>query len=127
MNMNTGNVDEVARQAKLPKPVVLAFAHLDPQALGIACGLVAGLLIYLATAIPLLRGGAEVGPNLYLLSQYFIGYRITWAGAAVGFAYACFAGFIFGYAFAVFRNALIHTYLFFLHRKAKEEAYSDLP
>ncbi len=48
--------------------VEAAFARLDPVALGAACGVVAGLGLFLATAGLVLQGGVTVGTTLALLS-----------------------------------------------------------
>jgi len=37
-----------------------------------------------------------VGPHLALLGQFFIGYRVTFVGSLLGFAY----GFVLGFAVA---------------------------
>ena len=61
---------------------------------GLAAGLLAGLGLFLATNWLLLKGGTPLGPHLGLLSQYFVGYQVSFAGSLVGFAYAfvlCFA------------------------------------
>jgi hypothetical protein len=60
--------------------------------LGIACGLIGGLLIFLATNWLVIKGGKQVGPHLQLLGQYFPGYRVTFGGSLIGFAY----GFVVG-------------------------------
>ena len=65
---------------------------LNAKAFGVTLGLLTGLLIFIATNWLVLKGGAQVGPNLQLLSQYFIGYRVTFWGSFIGFAY----GFILG-------------------------------
>ena len=43
--------------------------------------------LFLMTAWLLLKGGPHVGQHLQLLSQYFIGYSVTWWGSIVGFAW----------------------------------------
>jgi len=66
---------------------------------GLALGLVCGLGIFLATNWLVIKGGHPVGPNLELLSQYFIGYRVTFFGSLIGFAY--------GFAFGTLAGAMI--------------------
>jgi hypothetical protein len=125
--MSAGNIEKIAEEIHLPRPIVAAFAHLDPLALGCACAIVFGLWAFSATAILLLRGGEVVGPNLRLLSEYFLGYRVSWAGSLIGFAYAALCGFVFGYAFGTLRNAITHFSLEVLHKKARDDAFNDLP
>jgi hypothetical protein len=61
--------------------------------LGLVVGIVAGLSIFFATFLLVLKGGQTVGPHLSLLSQFFPGYSVTLFGSVVGLAY----GFLFGY------------------------------
>ena len=65
---------------------------LNTKALGLVLGLVLGLIIFIATNWLVIKGGETVGPHLRLLSQYFIGYRVTFWGSFIGFAY----GFVLG-------------------------------
>ena len=63
---------------------------LNAKVLGLALGLLLGLGLFIATNWLVIKGGHPVGPHLELLSQYFIGYRVTFLGSFIGFAY-CFA------------------------------------
>lgn len=65
---------------------------LNAKILGLVLGLVFGLMMFIATNWLVLKGGSRVGPHLELLSHYFIGYRVTFWGSFIGFAY----GFIMG-------------------------------
>ncbi len=68
--------------------------RLDAKAWGISMGLLAGLSLFVATTVLVLKGGPTVGPHLGLLSVYLPGYRVTMGGAFVGFVYM----FVIGYA-----------------------------
>ncbi len=57
--------------------LIQALAKLDKVALGIAVGILFGFSVFAATLILVIKGGNQVGPNLGLLSQYFIGYGLT--------------------------------------------------
>jgi hypothetical protein len=83
------------------------FAHYDPLALGTAVGLVAGLTVFLATAVLLLRGGAPLGPTLSLLGHYLLGFQVSWGGAFLGFFETGVGGFAFGYALARLINLVV--------------------
>src|SRR6266545_3350769 len=122
----TPEVAEAARKTGLPPAVVLVLAHLDPRAFGVALGLVMGLFLWVGTVILVIRGGEIVGPNLVLLSQYFVGYRVSLGGSFIGFFYASVVGFILGYAFAWARNFLVHSYVIYVRRRAEQEVLSDL-
>lgn len=84
-----------------------AFARYDPLALGVAVGVVAGLGLFLATAILLLRGGEPLGPTLSLLGNYLFGYRVSWPGALIGSVEAGVGGFALGYLIARQINLLV--------------------
>ena len=83
------------------------FAQYDALALGSAVGSVAGVLVFLATAILLVKGGDPVGPNLSLLANYLLGYEVSAAGAVLGLVEAGLGGFGFGYVLASLINGMI--------------------
>ena len=69
------------------------------KTLGLVLGILLGLTIFVATNWLVIRGEQmtlsgeyAVGPHLQLLSQFFIGYKVSFLGSLVGFVY----GFIFG-------------------------------
>jgi len=74
---------------------------------GVVTGLLAGLGIFIATNWLVLKGGRVVGPHLFLLSQFFIGYRVTFVGSLIGFAYGFIFGFVAGYTIAWLYNQLL--------------------
>ena len=70
--------------------------RLNAKIIGITLGLLLGLGIFLATNWLVIKGGEPVGPNLSLLSQYFIGYRVSFLGSLIGFAYGFALGTLVG-------------------------------
>jgi hypothetical protein len=85
--------------------IVLAhLVRLNAKVQGVVTGLVAGLVIFVATNWLILKGGEVVGPNLALLGQFFIGYRVTFMGSLIGFAYGFAGGFVAGYLVAGLYN-----------------------
>ena len=74
---------------------------------GIVTGLVAGCCVFVATNWLLLKGGPQVGAHLSLLGQYFIGYRVTFLGSLIGFAYAFVLGFLVACLVARLYNWLV--------------------
>jgi protoporphyrinogen oxidase len=84
-----------------------AFARYDPVALGAAIGLPAALSLFAATAALLLKGGEVVGPHLSLLSNYLLGFQVSWAGAAIGVVETGLGGFAFGWILAKLINATV--------------------
>ena len=106
--------------------LVHAFARLDKIGLGVAVGGVSGLAVFAATMILILKGGDQpVGPTLALLGQFFLGYRVTIAGAFVGLLYGFFSGFALGYLFAALRNAFIVLYAASVRAKQELTSLDD--
>lgn len=60
--------------------------------MAVALGLLSGAILWLSTVILLVRGGEHIGKHLSLLSVFFPGYSVTWAGAWIGLVW----GFAFG-------------------------------
>jgi len=89
----------VAEEEKLFRGVLL----LNAKVVGLALGLICSLVILVATNWLIIKGGNRVGPHLQLLSQYFIGYRVTFSGsligAAYGFAVGTFCGSLLGWIY----------------------------
>ncbi|MDH3866377.1 MAG: hypothetical protein OES39_04715 [Desulfobulbaceae bacterium] len=69
---------------------------LNAKVVGLAFGLILGLGIFVATNWLIIKGGDRVDPHLILLSQYFIGYRVTFLGSLIGAAYGFALGTICG-------------------------------
>ena len=96
------------------------FPKLDPLALGLSLGIVAGLGLLVAT-LWLVQGGGDVsGETLTLLAQFFPGYQVTAVGSLIGFGYGFFTGFALGWVYAFLRNAATALYLISLHRSAQQ-------
>lgn len=100
---------QLARERFLAK----TFARMDKLAFAVATGTVSGLILFLATIWLIIKGGNTIGPHLRLLSQYFIGYRVSFLGSFIGFAYGfavgtlggAFTGWIYN-KIATFRNSM---------------------
>jgi len=84
-----------------------AVVRLNAQAWGIAFGLLNGVGLFLATIILVIKGGEDVGQHLRMLAVYFPGYRVTTAGAFVGFIYAFVLGYILGRLVGTVYNWLV--------------------
>ncbi len=95
----------MAKQEKPAEKLVLAgLQRLNAKVKGSVIGILAGLGLFIATNWLVLKGGDVVGPHLGLLGQLFIGYRVTFVGSVIGFAYAFICGFVIGYAVASLYN-----------------------
>jgi len=92
---------------KLEELVLTGLLRLNAKIQGIVTGIVAGVALFIATNWLILKGGDIVGPHLSLLSQFFPGYRVTFAGSLLGFAYAFVCGFVVGYSVARIYNWIV--------------------
>jgi hypothetical protein len=93
-------------EAKLFKGV----AKINTKFFGLVLGLLFGLAIFVATNWLVIKGSHinvegeyVVGPHLQLISQFFIGYRVSFLGSIIGFLYGfaigTFSGSALGYVY----------------------------
>lgn len=94
----------MAADEKLEEIVFTRVLRLNAVVQGIVLGLLTGVVIFIATNWLVLKGGRVVGPHLSLLNQFFLGYKVTFLGSLVGFAYGSVVGFAVGYVVAVVYN-----------------------
>ena len=85
------------------------FPRVHARALGGAMGVTAAAGMFLLTAVHVVAG--PVGLPLYLLSNYFYGYDVSWLGACVGAVWAGAVGFAGGWLLGVVHNVTIHAWL----------------
>ena len=86
------NSNQVLPEEKLFSGVLM----LNAKVVGLTLGVIFGLGIFVATNWLVIKGGERVGPHLILLSQYFIGYKVTFLGSFIGAAYGFALGTICG-------------------------------
>jgi hypothetical protein len=94
-------------EKSVEKIVMTRMLRVSAAVHGVVTGFIAGLGIFIATNWLALKGGRVVGPHLALLSQFFIGYRVTFVGSLIGFGYGVVLGFVVGYAIAWLYNHLL--------------------
>jgi hypothetical protein len=104
----------MAHQEKLEDVVRTRLLRLNATVQALVVGILAGLIIFVATNWLVLKGGhigpegeRVIGPHLSLLSQFFIGYRVTFLGSLIGFAYGFVSGFLVGYFVARVYNLVV--------------------
>lgn len=95
----------------LPEEAILAFLPLDKRALGVAFGLVGGLLVFFSTVLALVVLGGDPR-GLELLGEYFYGYEVSWTGAFIGLFWGFVTGFVFAWFAAFMRNLVLATSVF---------------
>ena len=84
-----------------------AVLRLNGNILGIVLGILFSLVIFVATNWLVIKGGPVVGPHLSLLSQYFIGYSVTFVGSLIGVVYAFVLGYLSGLIIAWIYNGIV--------------------
>jgi hypothetical protein len=84
------------------------------KTLGLVVGMLLGLTIFVATNWLIIKGGRidfmgreVIGPHLQLLSQFFIGYKVSFAGSIIGFAYGLALGTLSGSLLAWIYNLIV--------------------
>jgi len=83
-----------------------AAAKIQATALAIVFGLICGLGLFGMTAWLLIMGGQNIGAHLSLLSNYFIGYSVTWPGSLIGLIYGTIVGGIVGWVIGKIYNRI---------------------
>ncbi len=125
MKTTSHGTDGLITSSAADELIVKSLAKLDSIALGISVGTLFALIIFLATNILIFKGGDVIGPNLALLNQYFIGYKVTFVGSLIGFLYGFVSGFILGWLIAFLRNNVVTLYLLPLKLKNRISAVND--
>jgi len=82
--------------------------------LSLVLGILFGLAVFIATNWLLIKGGHinpdgeyVVGPHLQLLSQFFIGYRVSFLGSIIGFLYGFAVGSFVGILMGTIYNKIV--------------------
>ena len=110
--------------AVLTDEQILLFAPVDKRAFGVAIGVTWALAIFVLTVVELV---VEPYPTINpgLLSHFFKGYDVTWAGAFIGAAWGFFSGFCAGWFTAFVRNLVLALSLFMLRSRAELSSSRD--
>jgi hypothetical protein len=121
----SGGLDALAaKRDPAELPLLRAFAPLHRTAMGVACGVVMGGLLAVATMVPVIKGDDFL--SFGLLAQFFWGYSVSWRGVFVALLWGLGVGFVLGYGFALIRNAAIWLWLTVIRSRAEMDQYSDL-
>lgn len=84
-----------------------AVLRLNANILGLVLGIIAGLVIFIATNFLILKGGEVVGPHLGLLRAFFPFYSVTFLGSIVGFGWGLLSGYVAGFIIATIYNLVV--------------------
>lgn len=97
MTQQLGQKDEISQ----------ALAKIKTNALAAVCAVFGGIGLFVITAWLVIKGGPHVGQHLQLLSNYFIGYSVTWWGSVVGLFYGALTGGVVGWAVGTTYNKIV--------------------
>jgi hypothetical protein len=101
--------EKIPNEEKLLRGVL----RLNTKVMGLVLGIVMGFVIFIGTNWLLIKGGHitpdgkyVVGPHLQLLSQFFIGYKVSFLGSIIGFFYGFALGTLCGSAIGWIYNKI---------------------
>ena len=94
-------------QARQTEEISQTLARIKADALALVCALVGGIGLFAMTVWLVIKDGPQAGQHLQLLSNYFVGYSVTWPGAFVGLLYGALTGGVIGWAIARIYNAVV--------------------
>jgi len=104
----------MAEKLENEQKLLSSVLRMNTKVLAFALGLITGLIIFIATNWLLIKGGHTtpsgeyvVGPNLQLLSQFFIGYTVSFLGSIIGFLYGFVIGTLSGSAIGLIYNKFV--------------------
>lgn len=82
-------------------------ARIKTNALALVCAVIGGVGLFAMTAWLVIKDGPQAGQHLQLLSNYFVGYSVTWPGALVGLVYGAVTGWAVGWAIGTIYNKVV--------------------
>ncbi len=85
-----------------------ALVKINVAAMAIVWAIFGGLVVFGMTAWLLIQDGPNPGQHLQLLSNYFIGYSVTWRGSLVGLFYGAVCGGVTGWAVGTIYNKIVN-------------------
>ena len=111
---------ELSSEEQLRPTLEQAFARVHKAAFGVATGTAGALLMGVLTLIVLVRPAASSFP-LQLMSEYFAGYTVSWAGLFIGMAWGFGVAFVAGWFLAFCRNLADSITAFSIRTRAELE------
>jgi hypothetical protein len=104
----------VAEKLANEEKLLSAIFRINAKILGLVLGILTGLIVFIATNWLLIKGGPTtpdgrhiVGPHLQLLSQFFIGYKVSFLGSIIGFFYGFALGTLCGSTIGWIYNKIV--------------------
>lgn len=99
----------MTQQALQKDEISRTLARIRTDALAVVCASIGGVGLSVMTMWLVIKGGPHTGEHLQLLSNYFVGYSVTWPGAFVGLLYGATTGGMVGWAIARIYNAVVNA------------------
>ena len=96
-------------QARQTEEISQTLARIKADALALVCALVGGMGLFAMTVWLVIKDGPQAGQHLQLLSNYFVGYSVTWPGAFVGLLYGAITGGVFGWTIGRIYNGVVNV------------------
>ena len=84
-------------------------ARIKADALAVVCAVIGGAGLFAMTMWLVIKDGPQAGQHLQLLSNYFVGYSVTWPGAFLGFLYGAITGGVVGWAIGRIYNGVVNV------------------
>ncbi|MBK5281956.1 MAG: hypothetical protein JJE16_07705 [Nitrospiraceae bacterium] len=84
-------------------------ARIKAGVLALVCALIGGTGLFVMTVWLVIKDGPQAGQHLQLLSNYFVGYSVTWPGAFVGLLYGAMIGGVVGWAIGRIYNGVVNV------------------
>ena len=98
----------MTRRTAADNEISQAIARIKTNVLAIVCAIIGGVGLFVMTAWLLIKDGPHVGEHLKLLSNYFIGYSVTWWGSVMGLFYGALCGGAIGWAVGAIYNKIVN-------------------
>jgi hypothetical protein len=102
-------VSTMTPQSRQADEISQTLAKLKTEALALVCALMGGAGLFVMTVWLVIKDGSHAGQHLQLLSNYFVGYTVTWPGAFVGLLYGALTGGAVGWAIGRIYNAVVNA------------------
>ncbi len=99
----------MTRQPRQIDEISQTLARIKAVALALVCGLIGGVGLFVMTIWLVIQDGPQTGQHLQLLSNFFIGYSVTWPGAFVGLLYGAMTGGVVGWAIGQIYNGVVNA------------------
>ena len=95
-------------QGRQSDEISQTLARIKADALALVCALIGGVGLFVMTLWLVIKDGPQAGQHLQLLSNYFIGYSVTWPGAFVGLLYGAMTGGAVGWVVGMIYNKVVN-------------------